>query len=215
MRNLINYSLALLLLLPFAAQANMSAAQTVVENTSAEVMRLLEENRDSYRADKSLLVRDFNEVLNPVVDFEGFARSVMTVRHSRNASPEQIERFIEAFKSNIAEFYGAALLDFNGGEIVVQPLRPQDQQGPDRTAVHMDILTPGGTSYRASYTMVRVEGEWKVRNVVVEGFNVGLLFRDLFAQAMQERNDNLDAVIADWGQVIESSRDEIAQDDTQ
>lgn len=212
MRSLIKYSLALLLLLPLVAQASAKSAQAVVDNTASQIMTLLNDNRDAYREDTSALVNDLNAVLDPVVDFQGFARSVMTVRHSRNASQDQIDRFIESFKSNIAEFYGSALLEFNGGEITVRAPRDRDQQGPDRTTVHMEIGTPSGQSYRASYTMVKIDDEWKVRNVIVEGFNVGLLFRDLFAQAMQDQRNDIDAVIADWGSVIAASRDEIEQE---
>lgn len=212
MRSLINYSLALLLALPLMAQASAKSAQEVVDDTASRIMTLLNDNREQYRADTSALVNDLNDVLEPVVDFQGFARSVMTVRHSRNASQDQIDRFIESFKSNIAEFYGSALLEFNGGEITVREPRPRDQQGPDRTAVHMDISTSNGQSYRATYTMVRIDDAWKVCNVIVEGFNVGLLFRDLFAQAMQQHRNDLDAVIADWGSVIAASREEIEQE---
>ncbi len=212
MRSMIKYSLALLLLLPLAAQAGPKAAQAVVDDTANRIMTLLNDNRDKYRENTSALVNDLNEVLDPVVDFQGFARSVMTVRHSRNASQDQIDRFIDSFKSNIAEFYGSALLEFNGGDITVHAPRERDQQSPDRTAVHMDIRTPDGQTYRATYTMVKIDDEWKVRNVIVEGFNVGLLFRDLFAQAMQQHRNDLDAVIADWGSVIKASRDEIEQE---
>ncbi|SDT92360.1 MlaC/ttg2D family ABC transporter substrate-binding protein [Halopseudomonas salegens] len=212
MRSLINYSFALLLLLPLFAQAGAKSAQAVVDDTASQIMTLLNENRDAYRDDTDALVRDLSDVLDPVVDFQGFARSVMTVRYSRNASQDQINRFIDSFKSNIAEFYGSALLEANGGELTVLEPRDRDQQGPDRTMVHMDIVSPSGDNYRASYTMVKIDGQWKVRNVVVEGFNVGLLFRDLFAQAMQDKGNDLDAVIADWGSVIAASREEIEQE---
>ena len=53
--------------------------------------------------------------------------------------------------------------------------------------------------------MVRIDGQWKVRNVIVEGINMGLLFRDQFAQAMQAQGGDLEAVISNWGNVVAAS----------
>jgi len=52
---------------------------------------------------------------------------------------------------------------------------------------------------------VRIDGQWKVRNVIVEGINMGLLFRDQFAQAMQAQGGDLEAVISNWGNVVAAS----------
>jgi phospholipid transport system substrate-binding protein len=69
----------------------------------------------------------------------------------------------------------------------------------------MEIRTSKGMVYPVTYTMARIDGQWKVRNVIVEGINIGLLFRDQFAQAMQTQRGDMDAVIDNWGSVVAES----------
>lgn len=199
----------LALLLPLFAQAATATPHQVVEETSRKVLAVLDTNRETFRNDSDAFLNGLSEVLDPVVDYDGIARSVMTVRYSRSASPEQIQRFIDTFKRSMVQFYGSALLEFDSGDIRVLPPSSRDQQGPDRASVNMEVVTGRGMVHPVSYSMVMLDGQWKVRNVIVEGINIGLLFRDQFAQAMQSNRNNLDAVIDNWGTVVAKSREAI------
>lgn len=212
MRVLTNLFLTLALSIPFAANANTASPQEVVEDTSTRVMKVLDANRETYKQDTDAFVEGLNEVLEPVVDFQGIARSVMTVRYSREATDEQMQRFIDTFKRSMVEFYGNALLDFDSGQIKVLESNGRGQQSPDRTSVDMEIRTSSGNVYPVTYTMVNVDGQWKVRNVIVEGINIGLLFRDQFAQAMQTNRNDLDAVINGWGNVVAKSVEQVEKE---
>lgn len=212
MRVLTNLLLTLALSIPFAVSANTASPQEVVEDTSTRVMTVLDANRETYKQDTDAFVKGLNEVLEPVVDFQGIARSVMTVRYSREATDEQMQRFIDTFKRSMVEFYGNALLDFDSGQIKVLESDGRGQQSPDRTSVDMEIRSSGGNVYPVTYTMVNVDGQWKVRNVIVEGINIGLLFRDQFAQAMQTNRNDLDAVINGWGNVVAKSVEQVEKE---
>ncbi|MEH6387020.1 MlaC/ttg2D family ABC transporter substrate-binding protein [Pseudomonas profundi] len=211
MRNVIKLALMLALSVPLFAHAASATPQQVVEDTSNRVMDVLDSNRELYKKDSEAFLEGLSEVLDPVVDYEGIARSVMTVRFSRDASPEQIQRFIETFKRSMVQFYGNALLEFDSGKIKVLPPRSRDQQRDDRASVNMEIQTANGTIYPATYTMVNKDGQWMVRNVIVEGINIGLLFRDQFAQAMQAHGNDLDKVIDNWGGVVAQSREKVEE----
>lgn len=212
MRVLTKLLLTLALSVPFIAHANTSTPQQVVEETSNRVMEVLDANRETYKDDTDAFVKGLNEVLDPVVDFQGIARSVMTVRYSRDASEEQMQRFIDTFKRSMVEFYGNALLDFDSGQIKVLESNGRGQQSPDRTSVNMEIRSSNGNVYPVTYTMVNLDGQWKVRNVIVEGINIGLLFRDQFAQAMQNNRNDLDAVIDGWGAVVAQSVEKVEEE---
>ena len=105
MRAAIQLVLALIISMPALAQAT-ATPQQVVDDTSRKVMEVLDANRETYRNDPDAFVQGLDEVLNPVVDFEGIASSVMTVRYSRSASDAQMQRFIETFKRSMVQFYG-------------------------------------------------------------------------------------------------------------
>lgn len=212
MRRFMTWALALLISAPLLAQAAAQTPHQVVEDTSVRVMETLNANRELYKQDADAFYNGLNEIMEPVVDFQGIARSVMTVRYSRSATPEQMDRFIETFKRSMVEFYGNALLEFDGGSITVLPPARGVQQTEERASVNMEVRSNSGNVYPVTYTMANIDGQWKVRNVIVEGINIGLLFRDQFAQAMQTHRNNLDAVIDNWGSVVAESREAVEKE---
>ena len=213
MRAAVQFMLALIISMPALVQA-APTPQEVVDDTSRKVMAVLDANRETYRNDPDACVRGLDEVLNPVVDFEGIASSVMTVRYSRSATEEQTQRFIDTFKRSMVQFYGNALLEFKSGEITVLPPNSREPR-PDRASVDMQVKAKDGQVYTATYTMTEIDGQWKVRNVIVEGINIGLLFRDQFAQAMKANRNDLDAVIDNWGSVVAKSRETVKKEATE
>ena len=46
-----------------------------------------------------------------------------------------------------------------------------------------------------------------VRNVIINGINIGKLFRDQFADAMQKHNGDLDKTIDGWSEVVARAKD--------
>jgi len=58
-----------------------------------------------------------------------------------------------------------------------------------------------------SYTMVQLDGQWKLRNVIINGINVGKLFRDQFADSMQRNGNDLDKTIDGWAEVVAKAKD--------
>jgi phospholipid transport system substrate-binding protein len=128
----------------------------------------------------------------------------MTVRYSRRASAEQLQRFEEEFKRSLMQFYGNALLEYDNQDIRVLPVA--NAQDAQRSTVNMEIRDARGTVYPLSYTMVRLDEQWKLRNMVINGINVGKLFRDQFAQSMQSNRNDLDKTIAGWAELVARSR---------
>ncbi|NMZ70886.1 phospholipid transport system substrate-binding protein [Pseudomonas peli] len=180
------------------------AAHEVVQQTTTTLLADLKANKEQYRTDPGAFYNALNSILGPVVDVDGISRGVMTVRYSRQASPEQMQRFQENFKRSLMQFYGNALLEYNNQDIRVLPV--SGQQDPERTSVNMEIKDGKGVVYPLSYTMVSLDGTWKMRNVVINGINVGKLFRDQFAQAMQDNRNDLDKVIDNWTETVAKAR---------
>ena len=56
--------------------------------------------------------------------------------------------------------------------------------------------------------MVEQNGQWRMRNVIINGINVGKLFRDQFAQSMRDNRDDLDKVIDTWIDTVAKARAE-------
>ena len=183
------------------------AAQTphdVVQGTTNELLGDLKANKEQYKSNPSAFYDALNRILGPVVDADGISRSIMTVKYSRKATPEQMQRFQENFKRSLMQFYGNALLEYNNQGIVVDPAKADDGK---RASVGMKVTGNNGAVYPVQYTLENIGGEWKVRNVIVNGINIGKLFRDQFADAMQRNGNDLDKTIDGWaGEVAKAKQ---------
>ena len=202
-KTLRNSLFVLLAALPLFAVAAPSAHE-VVQQTTDTLLADLKANKEQYRSNPSAFYRSLDNILGPVVDVDGISRGVMTVRYSRQATPEQMTRFQESFKRSLMQFYGNALLEYNNQDIRVLP--PSGKQDLQRTAVNMEIKDGNGTVYPLSYTMVSQGDSWKLRNVIINGINVGKLFRDQFAQSMQNHGNDLNKVIDTWSETVAKAR---------
>ncbi|AYC34232.1 ABC transporter substrate-binding protein [Pseudomonas cavernae] len=181
------------------------AAQQVVQRTTSEMLQNLKANKEQYRSNPSAFYDALNRIIGPVVDTDGISRSIMTVKYSRGASPEQMTRFQENFKRSLMQFYGNALLEYDNQDIRVLPSSAK-QSDPDRTSVNMEVRGSNGTIYPVTYTMVKINDQWMLRNVTINGINIGKLFRDQFADAMQRNGNDLNKTIDGWAQVVANAK---------
>ncbi|RII75570.1 MlaC/ttg2D family ABC transporter substrate-binding protein [Pseudomonas monteilii] len=195
--------LVLLAAFPLMALAAQSP-HDVVQSTTTELLGELKANKEQYKSNPQAFYDTLDRILAPVVDADGISKSIMTVKYSRKATPEQMQRFQENFKRSLFQFYGNALLEYNNQGIVVDPAKPDDGK---RASVGMKVTGNNGAVYPVQYTLENLGGEWKVRNVIVNGINIGKLFRDQFADAMQRNGNDLDKTIDGWaGEVAKAKQ---------
>ncbi len=195
--------LAALVSLPMLAVAAPSA-HDVVKGTTDQLLSDLKANKDSYKQNPQAFYDSLERILGPVVDSEGISRSIMTVKYSRGASDAQMKRFEDNFKRSLMQFYGNALLEYDNQDIRVLPAKAE---GDERASVGMEVKDSKGTVYPVSYTMVQLGGQWKLRNVIINGINIGKLFRDQFADSMQRNGNDLDKTIDGWAEVVAKAKD--------
>ena len=202
--NLLRRGLLILLAsLPLVATA-APTAHDVVKSTTDELIGDLKANKAGYQQNPQSFYDTLERILGPVVDSAGISRSIMTVKYSRRASDEQLKRFEDNFKRSLMQFYGNALLEYDNQSIRVLPAKAE---GADRASVGMEVRDSKGTVYPVSYTMVQLDGQWKLRNVIINGINVGKLFRDQFADSMQRNGNDLDRTIDGWAEVVAKAKD--------
>lgn len=212
---------ALLALLPWttyageadAAAAGEQTATEMVEKTTDDVLALIEQAKGYAKQNPERFYREVESLLSPVVDFESFARSVMAV-HYRDATPEQRQRFAESFKWGLVRTYALALTDFEDGKVVVVP-PDRPPRNPERQTVTMEIHTKTGEVYPVLYSVVQEDsGEWQIRNLIVNGVNMGLTYRNQFNSAMNDPKygGDLDQVIDAWGRLLKAEPPLIDED---
>jgi len=192
--------LILLAALPLFAQAEVTP-QALIEQKTQEMMKDLNAHKAQYRSKPEALYASMDNIIGPIVDAEGMARSIMNT-YAKQASPEQMARFKENVRHGLMQFYSNGMLEFDPKEIKVLPsAAPTD----DRASIRLEVHGGKGETHEVSYTMVNSNGQWLMRNLVMSGLNIGKIYRDQFAHAMQENGGNLDKTIDGWTEMAASA----------
>ncbi|MGA0838671.1 MAG: MlaC/ttg2D family ABC transporter substrate-binding protein [Pseudomonadales bacterium] len=192
------------------AAATALSAEERVQQVSDSVLVLIEAARGYANDDPERFYREFTAILDPAVDFDAFARSVMAV-HFRAATPEQRRRFADSFKWGLVRTYALALTEFSNGTVRVVP-SAKPAQNKRLQSVRMEVTTPSGNVYPVQYAMaLGSDGEWRVRNIIVNGVNMGLTYRNQFAGAMKDpaNGGSLDKVIDGWSNMLKKEAEEL------
>lgn len=190
----------LLAILPvgYPAQAQIPEAEQLVDKTTQEMLVLIDDASAYVEEDPERFYVSVEELLRPVIDFPRFARSVMAA-HYKRATSEQRNRFAEGFKWSLVRTYSLALTEFNTGGVTIVPSERPPKR-PDRASVKQEIRSDGDV-YPVLYSMAKdKEGEWRVMNIIINGINMGLTYRNQFASAIKDPvyGGDMDRAIDGW-----------------
>src|SRR5262245_47716024 len=182
---------------PSASQAAKSATagtdvgpRELIETSAQKMLDSLEANRAEYRKDPKKVEQLVDEVLLPHFDTQYAARLVLG-KHWRTATPEQRQKFVDAFYHSLLENYGSALIEFTADKMVVLPFKGDEKS--DRATVRTEVKRSDGTRVPVNYSMRKTEQGWKAWDVTIEGISYVKNFREDFGAEIDQKG--LDAVI--------------------
>jgi phospholipid transport system substrate-binding protein len=185
------------------------SAHDIVSDASERVMLVVEGAQGYVDEDPGRYYQAVHEVLDPVIDYRGFARSVMGPYASkeryesldsagRKELREQLELFIEVMRVGLIRTYGKGLLAFSGSRIAVSE-PSADEVLSSRVSVKQLIYSDETQPYVVTYQMGRGKsGEWKLRNVIIETVNLGEIYKNQFQAAARKHDGDLNIVIEGW-----------------
>ena len=198
------------------------AAHQMVEAMTDDLLLLIEAAQRYSAGDKQRFFVELDDLLRPVIDFKSFSRAVM----GRHASAKkmamlsseeqqrlmnQIERFSGVFSVSLIQTYGKGLLAFEGQKIeVVIPtdVNPLATKARVKQLIYGDRQQP----YEIQYSLRKdSQGQWKLRNMIVESINLGKIYRNQFDSAVDVYEGNIDKVIDNWSASGDESAEETEQ----
>ena len=183
------FSIAALAVL-FLAGAATGAAQDasdpskLIEECAQKMLKELDAHRTEYRKDPTKVNKLVDEVLLPHFDTQYAARLVLG-KYWRDATPEQRQRFIDAFYKSLLENYGAALTEFTADRMRVLPF--QGDAAADRATVRTEVKRSDGTKVPVNYSMRKTDDGWKAWDVTIEGISYVRNFRTQYGAEIDEK----------------------------
>lgn len=151
------------------------APQELIETTARRLLEALDSDRELARKDPERVRRLVDEILLPHFDTDYSARLVLG-KHWRNATPDQRQRFVDAFYKSLLRNYGTALAEFTAERMTVLPFRGDLASG--QATVRTEVKRSDGTRVPVNYTLRGTAGGWKAWDVTIEGISYVRNFRN-------------------------------------
>jgi phospholipid transport system substrate-binding protein len=216
------WMMLLLAAVVFPASAQDGPGEIVKASTD-RIMALVDAAPSYFDSDPQRYINAIGAELDNVVDFRGFARSVMgqyassaRFRSLDKAGQaklrEQLDAFSQTLRNGLINTYARGLLAFGGSTATVD----DTDMSPDSArvaSVTQRVQSPEGNTYTIRYQMGQYkDGSWKLRNMIIENINLGEIYRGQFEAAAAAAQGDLDQVIANWDEARVSVASEEGED---
>ena len=185
------------------------APEQIVEETSAVVLKTLNEGKERLREDPTLINDLINETIIPIVDLDSMGKLILG-KYWKKASEEQRTRFVSEFKDMLIRTYAKSLVDYGHAKVTVLPDRNKKESKYHTVQTELDIGS-GKAPLQVAYVFRNnKDKEWKVFDLAVDGLSLVKNFRTSFSQEIKETS--LDELIARLANTNKSgTTDEVVQ----
>ena len=176
---------------PVAAQSAAQESPSQVIQTAADgLLKALNGDRQTYRNNPSKVQALVDQYILPHVDTQ-FAAQLVLGRYWRTATPQQRQRFIDAFYHSMLNNYGAAIVEFTSNTLKVYPTNVTS--GSQNATVRTEMARTSGPPVSVNYYMHMTPEGWKAWDVVIDGVSYVMSYRQDFGSQIAQQG--IDAVI--------------------
>jgi len=191
---------SILVLVALVALPVFTTAQSNPDNflddRAQEMVNVIITNQSLYASDPVKFKAKINTIFEPMVDFRRVGASVMGKKYYRAATKDQRLRFISVFKTSLLDTYSSTLAQW--GDQTIKTNFSKKIVFNKTEDVNQSLVTSNNI-YPITYK-VRNDGKgnWLIINIIVNGVNLGLTFRNQFQALALEHNEDIDEIINNW-----------------
>jgi len=173
-----------------AAQASSEQPSQVVDEAANGLLKALNENRQEYKSHPAKVQALVDKYILPHVDTT-FAAQLVLGKYWRTATPQQRQRFIDAFYHSMLNNYGSAIVEFTANTLQVYPTHVKS--GTQNATVRTRMMRTSGSPVSVNYYMHMTPQGWKAWDVVIDGVSYVMSYRQDFGSQIAQQG--IDAVI--------------------
>ncbi len=176
--------------------AGESNPHKFIDSQAQEMVSIIINNQELFVEDPALFKDKISTIFEPMVDFRRVGASVMGKKYYLASSKSQRLDFIEAFKNSLLDTYTSTLAQWGDQKIVT--VFPEVSKYKKTEDVQQHLITATNI-YPITYKVRKDKsGDWLIINIIVNGVNLGLTFRNQFQALAKEHNENIDEIIKHW-----------------
>ena len=194
------YSISLFISIAFFSSQEIQGddinnPEIYVDTKAQQMVSVIVNNQDLFRENPEDFKKLIKDIFEPMVDFRRVSALVMSKKYYLSATPEQRSAFIEIFKKSLLDTYSSTLAEWGDQEIVT--MFSADIEFKKNVEVKQMLVT-NSSEYPITYKLRLGKNGYKIINIVVNGVNLGLTFRNQFKALADKHDENIDVIISEW-----------------
>jgi len=168
-----------------------------IDSNAQEMVKVLTEDSNLFETDRDEYENKIKIIFEPMIDFRRVSASVMGKKYYLMSTPDQRDNFIDIFKDSLLDTYAETLAQW--GDSAISTHFPDVLIQDDIRSVEVKQTLDTGTSkYPISYKLRKSPEGWKIVNIIINGVNLGLTFRNQFQALAQSHNEDIEATLKNW-----------------
>ena len=168
-----------------------------IDSNAQKMVQVLTENVDLFENDRELYENKIKEIFEPMIDFRRVAASVMGKKYYLMASKDERAKFVNIFKDSLLDTYAETLAQW--GDSLISTEFPKSNLNIEITSVEVrQTLDTGSSKYPISYKLRKSNEGWKIVNIIINGVNLGLTFRNQFQALAVSHEEDIETTLKNW-----------------
>ena len=186
--------LFLLFLSSFLSSEKIPEVHQFIDKNAQYFLTLIKQEGSNYETNPEEFKTKLKNIWEPMVDVSTVSRLILSKAYE-DATNEQIKLFEERTKKLLLDTYVTTLLEFEDYEI-----ETNEEIKVNRKTYEVEIKFVSDTStWSSKFTVYKDKsGELKIVNIIIDGINLGLTFRNQFKDILEKNEFNLDMAISEW-----------------
>ncbi len=173
-----------------------SEIHSFIDDNAQYFLTVIKEEGSNFDENPEGFKEKLKNIWEPMVDVQLVSRLILNKAY-KDASKEQILNFQKRTKKLLLDTYVSTLLEFEDYEIFTNEKIKYNKNKTYEVEIKFDSTS--SYSFITKFTIYRnKKGELKIINIIIDGINLGLTFRNQFQGVLKKEKNNLDNAIESW-----------------
>ena len=168
-----------------------------IDDNAQLMVETLKNNKQLFSDDRDLFEDKIKEIFEPMIDFRRISASVMGKKYYTQASKAQRVEFVNIFKDSLLDTYAETLAQWDNQTINTIFLDYSDSPELKKIEIRQELNT-GDSIYPIIYKLRRSNESWAITNIIINGVNLGLTFRNQFRALADDYKGDVTLTIDNW-----------------
>ena len=176
-----------------------------IDTNAQKMVDILTTNSKLFDSDRKAYEDKIKIIFEPMIDFRRVSASVMGKKYYLLASKQQRAKFVDIFKDSLLDTYAETLAQWGDSfiythfdENIIDDWNLYIKEKKIKNIEVKQTLDTGSSKYPISYKLRMSEDGWKIINIIINGVNLGLTFRNQFQSLATFHNDNIEEILNNW-----------------